>query len=315
MYLSLFSQILASLKVGTLVFDREERLRMSNAWFDRHAGWSYSPTYATFTELFPELVNGRSHLALRQALDHGISSLLSHKLNRTPFPLNHRSGPQAGVLLDQLTEVTPLTEENGTRWALVAVHDQSTAVQAERVLRAQQEELRRYSFVDGLTEIPNRRRFDQYLVDELRSARRHQSTLALMLFDVDQFKSYNDLRGHMEGDACLRKIAQIAAAQVVRATDLVARYGGEEFAVVLPDTDLDGAVTVAERIREAIEGAHITHPGSSVGPYVTVSAGVSAIKPTVEPDRLALLVAVDQLLYRAKREGRNRTVAEGLQHG
>jgi diguanylate cyclase (GGDEF)-like protein len=189
------------------------------------------------------------------------------------------------------------------------VYDQSIAAQHERVLRAQAEELRTYSFVDGLTEIPNRRRFDQYLGDELLRARRQGSSLALAMIDVDHFKSYNDRKGHLDGDACLRRVSQIAVTQLRRPEDLIARYGGEEFAAILPETDLEGAVAVAARIRVAVETARMPHPGSQSSPYVTVSIGVSAIRPTVEPDRLVLLAMADRALYQAKHEGRNRIVA------
>ncbi len=309
MYQSFISQILGAIKVGILIFDPQERLILSNDWFNRLAGWERAPISASFTEMFPALAGGRTHTAITQALQKGTASHISHKLNRTPFPLLHKIGPNAGQPLDQLIEISPIIDDQGERWALVVIRDLSTAVQHERVLRAQAEELRKHSFIDGLTDIPNRRRLDQYLTDELMRARRNRNTLALILFDVDQFKAYNDLSGHLNGDTCLRQIAQIATSQLSRPGDLIARYGGEEFAIVLPDTDLTGGMRVAERVRQAVEGAQLPHPGSIVGPYVTISLGVSAVQPTVEPDRFSLLEAVDKALYQAKHGGRNRSVA------
>ena len=301
----LASQVVAAIKVGLLVFDQGERLVMSNAWFDRHAGWDRSPVGSHFAELFPALVGGRTQFALRHALDDGWSAHISNKLNRTPFPLYHRTGPLAGTLLDQLVEIVRV-DDGGSGWALVVVHDQSNAAQQERVLRAQAEELRKFSFVDGLTGIPNRRRFDEYLANETRRACRAGAPLALLMLDVDHFKRFNDALGHIEGDACLRRVAQIAAAQLARPSDLLARYGGEEFAAVLPDTDLTGAINRAERIRAAVEQAQVRHPASPIGPHVTVSIGAAMVAPRAISDGPALLAAADQALYRAKEGGRNR---------
>ena len=132
---------------------------------------------------------------------------------------------------------------------------------------------------DGLTGLANRRQFDLTLNDEFSRAIRHASTLALILADVDCFKQYNDIYGHAAGDECLRAIScAIRDVTAQRPGDLAARYGGEEIAILLPDTDVAGAVTVAEKIRSAVHNLEIEHAGNPSG-FVTLSAGVDVFNP------------------------------------
>jgi diguanylate cyclase (GGDEF)-like protein len=161
--------------------------------------------------------------------------------------------------------------------------------------------------IDGLTQIANRRRFDEYLLQEWGRHMRMQSTLSLLLCDVDHFKLFNDGQGHQAGDECLKSVAK-AINQCYRGGDLVARYGGEEFAVVLPQTNRAGAVQLAERVRSAVEAAAIPHPASPVSRHVTLSIGVGSIAPLPqEPlDARAIVEEADRFLYMAKRQGRNR---------
>jgi two-component system, cell cycle response regulator len=166
------------------------------------------------------------------------------------------------------------------------------------------QELVRLAYLDGLTQVANRRYFDKCLEKEWLRLRREQTPLSLILCDIDYFKPYNDHFGHPAGDACLQQVAQIIAANVRRPADLVARYGGEEFAILLPNTDAHGAMFIGERIRKAIVSAQLPHvPG--VRPRVTASFGVASVVPpqTGGPD--GLIVAADQALYQAKHEGRN----------
>jgi diguanylate cyclase (GGDEF)-like protein len=128
------------------------------------------------------------------------------------------------------------------------------------------------------------------------------------MVDIDGYKSYNDRYGHQAGDECMRTVAQAIASSAKRPADIVARYGGDEFALILKDTDLDGARVVSERIRQAIESLQIPHVASPVG-IVTVSCGVAAQRPGGSGDSLNLVAAADRALYAAKRRGRNRTCA------
>lgn len=178
------------------------------------------------------------------------------------------------------------------------------------VSRAMEAKLAELAATDGLTGIANRRHFDEMLQAEWRRAKRCGQPLAVMLLDVDNFKAFNDRYGHPAGDECLRRVAATVAATIRRPGDRAARYGGEEFAVILPATDMAGALDVAGRVRAAIEAMGIPHAGHHAG-VVTASIGLAVTEPrsgammTIS----ALLGAADGALYQAKRSGRNRVVA------
>jgi diguanylate cyclase (GGDEF)-like protein len=177
---------------------------------------------------------------------------------------------------------------------------------AEALVRARLfEETERMATTDGLTGILNRRAMDDLLAARFAEAVRYKRPLAFLLFDVDHFKKVNDVHGHPAGDAVLRGVAQVAASQA-RDSDRVARYGGEEMALILPETDLAGAMVIAERIRVAVAAAEHATEGGAL--KVTVSAGVSVVGPGIEKAE-QLIEAADQALYRAKQSGRNRCVA------
>jgi diguanylate cyclase (GGDEF)-like protein len=167
--------------------------------------------------------------------------------------------------------------------------------------------LEKLALQDGLTGLANRRQFDTVFENELSRARRSVNSLALIMIDVDCFKRYNDIYGHLAGDECLRKISRIILTAEVRAGDLAARYGGEEFAVLLPSTDVQGALKVAEEIRQAVWKLAIKHEGNAYG-VVTISAGVDAFTPVAGTDTSSILIAAaDEALYEAKLGGRNQT--------
>lgn len=170
-------------------------------------------------------------------------------------------------------------------------------------------ELARLARLDQLTGLANRRCFDEILAGEWQRAQRHGWELALVVFDVDEFKPYNDQFGHPAGDSCLRRLAHAAREVVHRHGDLVARLGGEEFAVVLPQTPVGGAAAVADTLRQAVENLKLPHALDAGREVVTISIGVASLRPTAEQRIEDLIEAADQALYAAKRAGRNRVVA------
>ncbi len=165
--------------------------------------------------------------------------------------------------------------------------------------------LQRLATSDGLTQIANRRRFDEYLDQEWRRMVREKAPLSLILCDVDFFKTYNDTYGHQAGDKCLQQVAKALSLCVSRPADLVARYGGEEFAVILPNTNAEGAVQIAEKVRFKIKALEIAHANSQVSTCLTLSLGVASIVPSHESSPAMLISAADQALYQAKAEGRD----------
>ncbi|MBF0422048.1 MAG: diguanylate cyclase [Magnetococcales bacterium] len=180
-------------------------------------------------------------------------------------------------------------------------------------LKSQRDYLASLSTLDGLTGIPNRRRFDAALGHEWQRAIRGNMALSLILMDVDHFKAYNDNYGHAAGDECLRRVAKDGFRRVVhRAADLVARYGGEEFVCLLPDTDHAGARHVAEVFRSNLEAIHLPHAYSSVAPHVTMSLGVATVIPSTDHKPLFLIEKADSQLYLSKKNGRNRVTGVDL---
>ena len=186
------------------------------------------------------------------------------------------------------------------------VKTEQELVRARDALEKLNQTLEKLASQDGLTGLANRRKFDSSLAEEFSRATRDASTLALVMIDVDLFKKYNDVYGHPAGDECLRVISQaIQNLTQGRPGDLAARYGGEELSILLPNTDVAGAVAVAEEIRKTIEQLKIRHSGNPQG-VVTVSAGVEALTPGRNADTAGQLVeAADKALYAAKSAGRN----------
>jgi diguanylate cyclase (GGDEF)-like protein len=163
--------------------------------------------------------------------------------------------------------------------------------------------------VDGLTGVANRRAFDARLTEEWRRCQRLRAPLTILLIDIDHFKKFNDSMGHLAGDDVLKRAALAIAGALYRPGDLVARYGGEEFAVILPGSDVEGAITVAERIRQAVAGLKIPHPASTTAPHLTISVGGTTAKPGLTrcvSDATQLVDLADRALYRAKLGGRNQ---------
>ena len=166
--------------------------------------------------------------------------------------------------------------------------------------------LRNNSMVDGLTGIANRRWFDESIRREWGRMVRGKQSLSLIMIDIDYFKKYNDTYGHLAGDDCLKQVAVAVKESVNRSGDFVARWGGEEFVCVLPETGKEGAMKIAEQIRQNVMKLRIPHENSPIADVVTVSLGVSTVRPTKEKQLNTLLNWADQALYRSKNNGRNQ---------
>ena len=179
-------------------------------------------------------------------------------------------------------------------------------VRVTEQLRRLNEELERLAVLDELTGIANRRYFNMVLEQEWGRAVRAVTPLSLILIDIDNFKGYNDRYGHLRGDECLRLVSDRLKAMMKRPGDQVARYGGEEFVIILAHTGANGAVAVAERVRQAVEEMALEHACSPTGRSVTVSLGVATTIPDRHGSAGDLLAAADQALYEAKRSGRNQ---------
>jgi diguanylate cyclase (GGDEF)-like protein/PAS domain S-box-containing protein len=176
----------------------------------------------------------------------------------------------------------------------------------EKALKKANLKLERLAVTDGLTQLANRRMFDETLKKEWLRMRRDQQPLSVIVGDIDFFKNYNDYYGHQEGDACLKAVAGCIKSSVQRSGDMVARYGGEEFVVLLPNTPSDGAFRVAEKMRIAVSSMNHEHARSKVQNFVTISLGVATLVPPMNGDNPEDLVKLaDDALYASKKAGRN----------
>ena len=182
-------------------------------------------------------------------------------------------------------------------------------VKAHLTLKFQNDILADLAYIDGLTGVFNRRYLDAHLEQLTQQSARTGRDLGILFLDIDYFKQYNDHYGHIKGDETLNAVAQLLSKNVHRPTDFVARYGGEEFAVILPDTDLQGAYNIAEQIQQAIEEAAIAHAGSSFQ-TITLSIGCTTLNESKKHNK-SLLDCADQLLYQAKSSGRNVIICRG----
>lgn len=225
--------------------------------------------------------------------------------------------------IDHEADYRALTKEGHYVWIRDVVHvvrnkngevdsligfmfDISERKKTEEQLANLRKELEEMSYKDGLTGIANRRMFDSVLELEWSNARRSRQPLSLIMLDIDHFKEYNDHYGHIQGDECLIRVARVLSKAATRSRDFIARFGGEEFVLVMPESDAEAAVKVAERCRELIFQEQIPHARSSVGDVLTISLGVGTIMPSHQDIPLAFVEATDKKLYLAKQQGRNK---------
>ncbi|MDX8385659.1 MAG: diguanylate cyclase [Gallionella sp.] len=292
--------------LGAIVVNPEGEIWFWNRWMVAKSGVTWQNMVGKkFFDQYPELSDSRLESAINDALRHGLSSKLVQALHRSPLPLFHTLGDSTSRL-QQSIQVIAIEDRSHNRYCLLLINDVSTSVRKEQALREQAEQLRSIAYMDALTGIPNRRRLDEYLQDEIRRAARNSTTLSVIMVDVDLFKPYNDKYGHQAGDFCLQRIANALKAALQRPADLVARYGGEEFAIILPDTPLEGAKLISQNLFKHIESLAIPHEASSIVGHITLSMGISKFQSKSQISGSILLSQADQALYQSKHDGRNR---------
>jgi len=308
------NQILNSINMGLIVLDADTKILMWNAWMEKHSG--ISSQYAlqhTITTVFPSPPSIAFTNVLKNSITYGLPAILSNALHRSPLPLfTEDEGSKQQVPIHQSITITTLNADAKGMDAgavatcyLIQVTDSSTSIRREKMLRSHSEVLKKDATTDSLTGLYNRRFFDEHYKIALGQAIRQKHPLSIFMIDIDYFKQYNDYYGHPAGDKILIKVAATLKTQISRSSDMLARYGGEEFAVVLPSIDADGALQVAQRVREAVRGLAIPHVDSVFG-VVTVSVGVACAVPSQGSDHEALVKSADIALYQAKHAGRDR---------
>lgn len=307
--------VLKSAQMGLIVLDQDSRIVYINDWVLRHSGLERSACLGqVLTEVFPVLQQSYYKNALDTALKKGFASFLSNSLHPSPFPLMQaQSGAGAGLLLKQSVHVLPMgaadVAQAGQRYALIQINDMTQAANRERLLKAHAAAMHGIARIDALTGIGNRRQFDESLEREFRHAVRAKTPLSLVLVDLDNFKLFNDSLGHIRGDDALTLAADVLRSVCHRSRDTAARYGGEELVLVLPETPLDGACTVAVELLQRIFDLAITHPQNLPSQRLTASIGVASVVPDGTDTPGTLLERTDVALYQAKSQGRNRVCA------
>lgn len=303
-------RLMQHLVVPTFVIDPQRRVVIWNHACERLTGVAASEVLGTSLHWQAFYQQQRYCLADLVALERPdkLAELYSQYLVRSEHGMGFSAEnwcvmPRRGNDLYLAIDAGPIHDEVGNLIAVVEtlrdMTDQKRAEMALQTLAAR----------DGLTGLANRRAFDQALQAEWRRGQRSGKPLSLLFVDVDHFKLFNDHHGHQRGDECLREVAAIVGAQALRPVDLAARYGGEEFAIILPETDRDGACEVAERIRKALTALGIAHGAPRAGRHVTLSVGIATQVPALDVAPESLLGQADQALYAAKRLGRNRVTS------
>jgi diguanylate cyclase (GGDEF)-like protein/PAS domain S-box-containing protein len=299
----LLNDAVEALPEGFAMFDRDDRLVLCNQ--------RYRDIYANAA---PAMVPGASFESIvRYGLEHG------------QYP--EAAADPEGWLAERLrrhreTSGEPILQElPGNRWLRIDERrtasggiagvraDVTEMVQQRQELESMRATLEQLSLTDALTGLANRRCFDTRLAEETQRARRHGTPLALLMIDVDHFKRYNDHRGHVQGDAALRAVADVLREQVRRPGELVARYGGEEFSVLMPQVASAQAQRVAERCVAAMNAAALPHGDSPTAEQVTISIGCANFQAAAGEDAAAFVKRADAALYHAKSQGRARAVS------
>ena len=237
------------------------------------------------------------HAARLAGLNAGAEEFLTKPVDRAELWLRVRN----------MLRLKALNDFFQTHSSILEQQVQTRTAEVQRLATANQS-LEYLSLHDGLTDLANRRSFDRYLADQTAIARRHQRPLALILYDVDSFKAYNDHYGHQAGDECLKQIAGALRFCCRRPADMAARHGGEEFAMILPDTELNSAAQIGEAGLNAVMRLKIPHLHSPAAVYASISGGVAVLVRNGDMTVQQLTAAADGALYQAKHLGRNQIV-------
>jgi diguanylate cyclase (GGDEF)-like protein len=296
----IFEQIFNVINVGIVVLDRNLRVTYWNRWMELHSGINTKQIVNTpLFAHYPELENPKFLRNFKAVLNFGNFSFFSQELHGYLFPMKPSTtlGQRYAKMLQNCT-MGPVRDENkNITYIFVAVQDVTELV-------AYETRLLEMNMRDGLTGIFNRRFFESKISEEFSRHKRYARPFLLVLCDIDYFKSVNDTFGHQCGDEVLKVVATTIQT-IIRETDILARYGGEEFCCLLPETELDEARKIAERLRQGIAEQVVCCEGRSVA--VTASFGIAAISEAVETPEILIAMA-DEALYEAKRSGRNRVI-------
>lgn len=297
------------LQLGVMVLDDQYNIVYWNRWLEDHSNiMAEDVLHRPFANVFPDLAYSRLNDLVHQAIEEQLSGIISPSLNRSLLPLYPSINHQLKQMdwMHQMVQVSSIRDENGRYFALVQVTDMTHSLARGMQLRSQSQAIKLMSGLDALTALAHREKFDSCLQDEFRRAQRSNSPLILGLVEVDYFKVFKEHYGQVASDNCLVNVASVFQRALTRSTDLAARYSAEVFAVVLPNTNNDGAIALAELIKEAVSSLKIQHEASTVAQNITVSIGLSHIVPVVADALEAFVEAAEFALAKAKDAGGDR---------
>lgn len=303
---SLSNPILAQLNSGVLVIDDEYRIRYINAFVERHANLALAEVLGqSIFAVFKDLPEAWLKRKLMSVLDLQSPAFSSWEQRQYIFKLPHlRPITSSSQYMAQNCTMIPLnTDKADHQLICILIEDATDAFVYQQHLSRTLVELEKANRQDGLTKVLNRRYWEEQLKQELHRARRYQHSLSLILFDLDKFKDLNDKYGHLGGDFVLVELSSFIGS-LLRDSDLLGRYGGEEFGIILPETGLQGAVDVAERIRQAVADYPMLFNQQTI--RATLSIGVAELDIKQHFLHEDVIRCADMALYNAKRTGRNR---------
>lgn len=297
--------MLQTIEVGLVVLDREYRIQVWNGFMENHSGLTASRARGrSLFEAFPELPEKWLRRKVESVLLLNTRTFTTWE--QRPYLFRFRNNrPVTGTepYMYQNITFSPLSSVNGTiEHVCLLIYDVTDTASSRRKLEQANAQLEQLSRTDRLTGLLNRGTWESLLANEFERYRRYQGDCCVIMFDIDHFKHVNDTYGHQPGDDVLRVISSLLQDNL-RQTDIAGRYGGEEFGVILPETDLAGALTFAERIRSAVEKTSVDTNAGAIN--VTISLGVSVLTDET-PDYLTWLTHADKALYQSKEGGRNR---------
>lgn len=297
--------IVQNIDVGVVVLDRQYRIDVWNTFMENRSGrLPEEARKKSFFELFPEVDEQWFRRKVENVATLGTPSFTVWE--QRPYLLRFKNyQPITGLedFMYQNTTLLPLKGlGGGIEQICLIIYDVTDVATNRRQLQAANRELQRLSSTDRLTGLFNRGHWEEMLRQEYARHRRYDRNAALVMFDIDHFKKINDTYGHQTGDAVIQQTADVIR-NSMRDADIAGRYGGEEFVVLLPDTDSEGAASVAERLRQAIEAHEVVYEGHSI--RFTVSLGIADLsQPT--SGYAQLIERADSALYVSKSAGRNR---------
>ncbi|MDT9643409.1 MULTISPECIES: sensor domain-containing diguanylate cyclase [Pseudomonas] len=294
--------VVQSIDVGIVVLDLECRVQVWNSFMENRSGVpSKQAIDQSFFELFPEVERPWFTRKVGRVVALGTPAFTIWK--QRPYLVhfnNYQPITGQGEFMYQNTTLLPLRSSNSEiHHVCLVIYDLTDVAINSLALQKANQQLQHLSRTDHLTQLYNRGHWEQRLQFEYS---RHGSSIALLMLDIDHFKSINDRHGHQAGDAVIKRVSELIH-QHVRDSDVAGRYGGEEFAILLPHTDLAGARTLAERLRQSVEEQEVIHNGQVIA--FTISLGIACLDRPAR-DHRCLIEWADQALYASKRAGRNR---------